>query len=186
MKKLKLEKIIAVSGTPGLFKVISNGIKGVIVENILDTKRTIVLSSTKIFSLDTIRVYVQDDERPIDEVLYNLYEVLNHQLAPHHKTASDEEIKAIFEKAVPDYDKERVTISNMRKLMQWYNLLHQANLIEIIETEDNTSAENKNETENKNEAVNNEEQTNTSEGVAEAEAKNPPKKRGRKKKTVDE
>lgn len=190
MKKVKLEKIIAVSGTPGLFKVVSNGTKGVIVENIIDKKRTIVLSNNKIFSLDTIHVYVEVGEKPIEEVMYNLYESLNQQMAPNHKTASDEEVIAVFEKAVPDYDKERVTISNMRKILQWYNTLHQSNLIEIIEDTENEESENKNETtdnvQNNNTSEAESQTTKAAEVNSETEAVSPPKKRGRKKKTENE
>lgn len=191
MKKVKLEKIIAVSGTPGLFKVVSNGTKGVIVENIIDKKRTIVLSNNKIFSLDTIRVYVEVGEKPIEEVMYNLYESLNQQMAPNHKTASDEEVIAVFEKAVPDYDKKRVTISNMRKILQWYNTLHQSNLIEIIEDTENEESENENETtdnvQNNNTSEAESQTTKAAEVNSETEAViSPPKKRGRKKKTENE
>jgi len=133
MKKINLEKIIAISGTPGLFRILSKGTKGVIVENIIDKKRTIVLNNNKIYSLDSIRIYVQDGERPIDQAMYNLFETLNGKPAPHHKTSSDEEIKQLFEKAISDYDRENVSINNMRKLIQWYNILQQANLLEVIE-----------------------------------------------------
>ncbi|RME15933.1 MAG: hypothetical protein D6799_05455 [Bacteroidetes bacterium] len=139
MKKINIEKIIAISGTPGLFKVISNGVKGIIVENIIDKKRTIVLNNGKIYSLDTIRIFINDGEIPVAEALYRLYETLNKNTAPHHKTGTDEEIVSTFEKAIPEYDKERVNISNMRKLFQWYNLLHQANMLEVKEDKEPSS-----------------------------------------------
>lgn len=139
MKKINTEKIIAVSGLPGLFKIIGKGAKGVIVENITDKKRTIILNNTKIFSLETIRIFVNDGEMPIDEALYKTYEYLNGQTAPHHKTTSDEEIKTLFEKIIPEYNREQVTIHNMRKLFQWYNILHQANMLEVVsDTEEQT------------------------------------------------
>ncbi|GAB4449826.1 MAG: DUF5606 domain-containing protein [Bacteroidia bacterium] len=194
MKKVNLEKIIAVSGMSGLFRIISNGTKGVIVENITDKKRTIVLNNSKIFTLDTIRIFVNDGELPISEAMYRLYDALNGKEAPHHKTSSDEEIKSVFEKSIPEYDKERVNINNMRKLFQWYNTLLQANALNIIEenTETNTSDASKNSNElvtteveptpkkaSKKSDTSTEEKNETSEPTA-------PKKRGRKKKTENE
>ena len=134
MKKIKVEKIIAVSGLPGLFKVIGKSVKGIVVENIADKKRTIIFNNTKIFSLETIHLFVKDGDgqMPIDEALYKTYEYLNGQTAPHHKTSPDEEIKTLFEKIIPEYHKEKVTLNNMRKLFQWYNILHQANMLEVL------------------------------------------------------
>ncbi len=180
MKKVNLEKIIAVAGLPGLFKVVSNGTKGVIVENIIDKKRTIVLNNSKIFSLDTVRIYTQDSEKP-EEVIYNLYEALEKQMAPHHKKSSDDEVKNVFERVIPDYDKERVTMGNMRKLLQWYNTLYQANMIEIVEVEEiNENSE------EKGKDVSTSENIEAAEVSTETVTDNPPKKRGRKKKTDNE
>ncbi|GAB4206203.1 MAG: DUF5606 domain-containing protein [Bacteroidia bacterium] len=201
MKKINVEKIIAISGTPGLFKVISNGVKGVIVENITDKKRTIVLNNGKIYSLDTIRIFINDGELPVEQALYRLYETLNQNTAPHHKTSTDEEIVSTFEKAIPEYDRDRVNISNMRKLFQWYNLLHQANMLEV--KEDNESSDTDT---SKNEAATKENNTDTATEPTETtkpkksrskskteeasvtadNEESAPKKRGRKKKSDDE
>lgn len=203
MKKINVEKIIAISGTPGLFKIINNGNKGVIVENIIDKKRTIVLNNNKIFSLDTIRIFIDEGELPLAEALYQLYECLNHTAAPHHKTSTDEEIKTLFEKAIPNYDKEKVNINNMRKLMQWYNQLHQANMLEVITDEnENTDAADsisqESFSENKNteaiEKLPKQKKSNTKKSKKEtdpieqssADTENTPKKRGRKKKSENE
>lgn len=182
MKKINVEKIIAVAEMMGLYKIISNGVKGVIVENIIDKKRTIILNNSKIFTLDTIRLFVNDGELPINEALYKLYETLNGQQALHHKNSSDEEIKSIFEKAIPDYDKEKVHINNMRKLIQWYNLLHQTNMLEVLDENNSEDKDEKNEVNTKDiekekvEAVD----------KVKDENKESPKKRGRKKKTENE
>ncbi|MCX7728346.1 MAG: DUF5606 domain-containing protein [Bacteroidia bacterium] len=190
MKKINIEKIIAVSGIPGLYKIISNGTKGVIVENIIDKKRTIVLNNSKIFSLDTIGFYVSDGERSISEILYNLYEVLNHQMAPHHKNSSDEEVEKVFSKAVPDYDKDKVHINNMRKLFQWYNILHQANLLEVVEDQTADGTNEVSNTSDNSEASKKEKTTSKSDNTEQADAskssENVPKKRGRKKKSENE
>ncbi len=168
MKKINVEKIISVTAMPGLFKIIANGTKGVIVENITDKKRTIILNNSKIFALDTIRIYTTEEEKPIAEVLYKLYESLNAQIAPHHKTSSDDEIKLLFEKSIPNYEKEKVSIHNMRKLIQWYNILHHANMLIVME-----DTANQTETKEENTIV---------EEVTEDSTESTPKKRGRKKK----
>jgi len=200
MKKINLDKIIAISGTPGLYKVISQGTKGVIVENIIDKKRTIVLKNIKIYSLDSIRIYVQDGEKPIEQAMYNLFETLDGKPAPHHKRSSDEEIKQLFEKAINDYDRKNVSINNMRKLIQWYNTLQQANLLEVVEetsSEEKGAIENSNKQEvsetpstdskEKKEAKTKAKQTTSSKETSEnTEEPAAPKKRGRKKKSESE
>ncbi|MCX8143921.1 MAG: DUF5606 domain-containing protein [Bacteroidia bacterium] len=200
MKKINLDKIIAISGTPGLYKVISQGTKGVIVENIIDKKRTIVLNNNKIYSLDSIRIFVQDGEKPIEQAMYNLFETLDGKPAPHHKSSSDEEIKQLFEKAISDYDRENVSINNMRKLIQWYNTLQQANLLEVVEetpSEEKGAIENSNKQEvsetpstnskEKKEAKTKAKKTSSSKEINEnTEEPAAPKKRGRKKKSESE
>ena len=200
MKKINLDKIIAISGTPGLYKVISQGTKGVIVENIIDKKRTIVLNNNKIYSLDSIRIFVKDGEKPIEQAMYNLFETLDGKPAPHHKSSSDEEIKQLFEKAINDYDRENVSINNMRKLIQWYNTLQQANLLEVVEetpSEEKGAIENSNKQEvsetpstnskEKKEAKTKAKKTSSSKEINEnTEEPAAPKKRGRKKKSESE
>lgn len=200
MKKINLDKIIAISGTPGLYKVISQGTKGVIVENIIDKKRTIVLNNNKIYSLDSIRIFVKDGEKPIEQAMYNLFETLDGKPAPHHKSSSDEEIKQLFEKAISDYDRENVSINNMRKLIQWYNTLQQANLLEVVEetpSEEKGAIENSNKQEvsetpstnskEKKEAKTKAKKTSSSKEINEnTEEPAAPKKRGRKKKSESE
>jgi len=190
MKRINVDKIITVNGEPGLYKIITNGTKGIIVENIVDKKRTIILNNSKLFSLDTVRIYTKDSEIFVSEALYRLYEVLNGQPAPHHKKSSDEEIKTLFEKAIPEYDRERVYVNNMRKLIQWYNILHSANMLNVIDDDTNNEvAENQNlsqdedtsPSDNENESVTVENETTEA-----AENSSTTKKRGRKKKTDSE
>lgn len=178
MKRIDVDKIITVTGEPGLYKIITNGTKGVIVENIIDKKRTIVLNNSKLFSLETVRIFTNDAEMFVSEALYRLYEVLNGQPAPHHKKSSDDEIKTLFEKAIPEYDRERVYINNMRKLIQWYNTLHSANMLNVIEDENNKEVSENN---NQSESVSVEKES--TETATDTPA---PKKRGRKKKTDSE
>jgi hypothetical protein len=178
MKRIDVDKIITVTSEPGLYKIITNGTKGVIVENIIDKKRTIILNNSKLFSLETVRIFTNDAEMFVSEALYRLYEVLNGQAAPHHKKSSDEEIKTLFEKAIPEYDKERVYVNNMRKLIQWYNTLHSANMLNVIEDENNNEVSENN---NQSESVSVEKES--TETATDTPA---PKKRGRKKKTDSE
>lgn len=199
MKKINVEKIIAVSGMPGLYKVISNGTKGIIIENILDKKRTIVLNNSKVYSLDTIRLFVNEGELPIQEALYKLYEHLNGQAAPHHKTSSDDEIVSVFEKAIPNYDKERVYIHNMRKLFQWYNLLKNANMLTVVEENENDEPQEVQKTSSQEPVAIEDTTARTQTKKSSAKSKKTassepvtseetatPKKRGRKKKTDNE
>jgi hypothetical protein len=139
-KKINLEKIIAITGEPGLYRVISTSKNHFIVENILTGQRTSVSALSRISHLNEIAMYVQDGEKPLSEIFYTLYEKTNGGPAVSHK-ASDEEIKKSFEEILPDYDKEKVYISNMRKFFSWYNILQQSGNLKVVEAEENKDQE---------------------------------------------
>lgn len=141
-KKINLDKIISISGEPGLYRIISSSKSHVIVENLITKQRTSISALTRISSLAEISMYVQDGEKPLSEIFYTLYEKTNNGPAISHK-ADDKDIIKEFESILPDYDKDRVYVSNMRKFFNWYNILHQSgNLaVEAVEEKENKTVE---------------------------------------------
>ena len=141
-----LSKILAVSGQAGLFQYLAQSRTGAIVENLATKERKNFDVRSRITSLADISIYTAEGELKLKEVLLKLKEVLGDGEAPGPK-ASAEEFKALFGKAVPDYDGDRFYVSHMKKIAQWYNeLLHHASFDftepeEAAETEEETPAE---------------------------------------------
>ena len=104
--KTDLTKILAVSGQSGLFLYISATRTGAVVEALADKKRSAVSATSKITSLADISIYTDDEEVKLQQVFLNLKEVLGDNDAPSAKSSADE-LKALVEKALPDYDRDR-------------------------------------------------------------------------------
>lgn len=118
--KTDLSKILSIAGRHGLVRYLAQTRGGAIVESLEDGKRTVALASNRITSLADISIYTAEGETKLQEVLLKLKEVLGEDAAPSGK--SDPEIlKALFEKALPDYDETRFYVSHMRKVVEWYN-----------------------------------------------------------------
>ena len=120
--KTDLSKILAVSGQSGLYLYISSTRTGAVVEALVDKKRSAVSASSRITSLADISIYTDDEEVKLQQVLLNMKEVLGDADAPSAKSSADE-LKALFEKALPDYDRDRFYVSHMKKVVEWYNVL---------------------------------------------------------------
>ena len=135
--KTDLSRILAISGQSGLFNFVSSSRTGVIVESLADKKRSNVAATGKVTSLADISIYTDDEEVKLQQVFLNLKEVLGEADAPTSK-ASAEELKALFEKALPTYDRDRFYVSHMKKVVDWYNCLKNNASLDFVdpETED--------------------------------------------------
>ena len=118
--KTDLSKILAVSGQPGLYQYLAQSRTGAIAESLASKERKNFDLRSRITSLADIYIYTAEGELKLKEVLLKLKEVLGDAEAPGPKAAPDE-FKALFEKAVPDYDGDRFYVSHMKKIAQWYN-----------------------------------------------------------------
>jgi hypothetical protein len=139
-----LKGILSISGQSGLFKLVAESKNSIIVES-LDTKKRIpVYSSVKVSALEDIAIYTIEGETPLKEILKSISEKENGGAALSVK-ASGNELKAYFEEVVPEFDKERVYISDIKKVLTWYNSLQEKNMLDFSEPEEVT--EEKKETE---------------------------------------
>ena len=129
--KTDLSKILAVSGQSGLFLYISHARNGAIVEALADKKRTSVSMTSKLTSLADISIYTDDEEVKLQQVFLNMKEVLGDADAPSSKSSA-EELKALFEKALPAYDRDRFYVSHMKKVVDWYNALKNYASIDFV------------------------------------------------------
>ena len=120
--KTDLTRILLISGQSGLYHYVSNARNGVVVEALADGKRSSFGMSSKMTSLADISIYTDDEEVKLQQVFLNMKEVLGDADAPSAKSSADE-LKALFEKALPTYDRDRFYVSHMKKVVEWYNAI---------------------------------------------------------------
>ena len=140
---MQLEKIISISGKPGLFKLVSQLKNGFIVEDISTKKKTSISNSSQVSLLDNIAMFTFDKEVPLFEVFENVAKNYDYKPTISHK-ASGEELREFMSASLPNYDVERVYESDIKKLAQWYNLLHKAGYItpeSFVKTEEPSEVE---------------------------------------------
>ncbi|MFA5619445.1 MAG: DUF5606 domain-containing protein [Weeksellaceae bacterium] len=124
---MDLTKIISISGKPGLFKLIAQTKGGFIVEDIEKEKKTSISSRSNVSLLENIAIYGLSEEYPLKDVFMKIYEKENGGTAINHKEAAGE-LRKYMAEVLPDYDESRVHDSDLKKLFQWYNLLHSKGL----------------------------------------------------------
>ncbi|MBO8478493.1 MAG: DUF5606 domain-containing protein [Bacteroidetes bacterium] len=120
--KTDLTKILSISGQNGLFLYISQARAGAIVEALADKKRSCFGMNSRLTTLADISIYTEEGETKLKEVFLKMKDVLGDADAPGPKSSADE-LKAFFEKALPDYDRSRFYVSHMKKVVDWYNTL---------------------------------------------------------------
>ena len=139
--KTDLARILSVSGQHGLYLYLAQARNGAIAESLSDKKRTCFDIKTRLTTLADIAIYTSEGELKLKEVFLKLKDVLGDADAPSPK-ASSEELKALFAKAVPDYDADRFYVSHMKKVVEWYNeLKNYASLDFVDENEAETEEE---------------------------------------------
>jgi hypothetical protein len=131
---MDLSKILSISGKNGLFKLISQGKNNFIVESLEDQKRFSAFQSDGVSTLDNISIYTHDEMLELKKVFQAIY-VKQDKQPLEYKAWTDVQMRDFFKEVVPNYDEERVFISNIRKSFQWYNILLKNDLISIDETE---------------------------------------------------
>ncbi len=134
-----LKEILSISGKPGLYKLVSQGKNMLIVESLVDGKRVPAYSKDKVIALGDIAIYTETEEIALAQVLENIKALENEGLCPVDTKADNNALRAYMEKVLPDYDKDRVYPSDMRKLFAWYNILINADIKEFLVKEETKS-----------------------------------------------
>jgi len=137
-----LKDILSISGYGGLFKFISQGRTGIIVESLEDKKRMNASSTVKISALEDIAIFTDTEDLPLKDVFKAISEKENGGEAIHHKSSADE-LKNYFIEVLPDYDRDRVYVSDIKKVLNWYNLLRKFEMLNFDEEEGVEDKENK-------------------------------------------
>ena len=142
-----LQKILAISGKPGLYKLISRGNRFHIVETLDEKKKRMpAQGNDKVISLNDIAMYTEDEEVPLPQVFEAIKKLQNGKAVEiDWKKADKDELFGFFAEVLPTFDRDRVHTSDIKKLIQWYNLLLENGITDFVEEEkkeeENTTAE---------------------------------------------
>ncbi len=132
-----LKNILSITGKPGLYKLISQGNNMLIVESLLDGKRIPTYARDKIVSLGEISMYTMGEDIALSEVLTNLGKKEEFKAVSFDpKKADNNQLHAFFAEVLPEYDRDRVYPSDIRKLIQWYNILIGAGITDFTAEEE--------------------------------------------------
>ena len=134
------DTILAISGRPGLFRLLAQGRGNLIVET-LDAKRLrfAVGQRDRVTSLGDVSMFSDEEDVPLTQVLQNIAD--KHANAPlpfTHKSATEAQLLEVMEEGLPNYDRDRVHLKDMRKLVQWYNILAQEGVTDFVEKDKET------------------------------------------------
>ena len=129
--KTDLARILSVSGQHGLFNYIAQARNGAIVEALSDKRRTCFDMKSRITTLADISIYTGEGEMKLQEVFQKLHDALGEADAPTSKATADE-LKALFLKAIPNYDGDRFYVSHMKKVVEWYNALKHYSSLDFV------------------------------------------------------
>ena len=124
--------MLSIAGKPGLFKLVAQNKGGVVVESLLDGKRTSISASANVSSLGDIAIYTYEEEVALRDVLKAMAEVTGGKEALSHKSSKNE-LEDFFGEVLPKFDQERVYVSDIKKVVQWFNILAKNELLHILD-----------------------------------------------------
>lgn len=131
------DTILAIAGKPGLYRLVSRGNNNLIVETVDEQKKRFAAGMRdRITSLGDIAMYTDEEDVPLMQVFQNLYDALQGPSPLSHKTATEAELHEFMTTALPAWDQDRVRLSDIKKLLQWYNVLAQAGYTEYKDEEE--------------------------------------------------
>jgi hypothetical protein len=138
---MKISDVLAISGKTGLFKILASSNKNLVVESMIDGKRSSIPGSLRISNLSDITMYTKKEDVPLREILKSMFDKNQGKEALSHNSAP-QEVKDFIDGVVEDLDHDRVYASDLRKLVQWYNLLISKNALPFEEEDDKSEDKN--------------------------------------------
>lgn len=127
---MELKDILAISGQPGLYKYVAQSMRGVIVESLTDGKRMNASVTSRVSALTEISMFTEGEDIALADVFTNIWNYTGGKEAISHKESADRIVEE-FAKVLPEYDRERVHVSDMKKCFAWYNILVKAGFTEF-------------------------------------------------------
>lgn len=135
-----LKGILSISGQSGLFKMVAESKNNIIVESLDTKKRMPVYSTTKVSALEDIAIYTESGDIPLKDVFKSINEKEKGGAALDPKSSGNE-LKNYFEEVIPDYDKDRVYTSDIKKVLLWYNILLEKEMLDFSEENEESEEE---------------------------------------------
>ena len=136
-----LKTILAISGKPGLYKLVRQGKNMLIVESLADKKRVPAYAHDKVISLGDIAMYTVEDDIPLGDVLESLKAQTEGRPVDIKSFKDDSEVRAFFKEVLPEFDEDRVYTADIKKLFTWYNQLLAAGITDFKDAEEETAEE---------------------------------------------
>lgn len=130
-----LKEILSITGKPGLFKLVSQGKNMLIVESLLDGKRIPAYTKDKVVSLGDIAIFTETTEVPLGQVFESVKTKENGAVCSVDAKADNDILRKYMAEVLPEYDRDRVYPSDIRKLISWYNVLINNGITEFVEAE---------------------------------------------------
>jgi hypothetical protein len=137
---MKLDKVLSISGKPGLYELKAQTRGGFVAESMLDGKKISVNMRHNVSLLSEIAIYTYTEEVPLREVFQKIYQKENGGEAISHKE-SKAKLEEYFSEVLPDYDEDRVYVSDIKKIIQWYNLLVSKGYTDFSKSDEKASEE---------------------------------------------
>ncbi len=122
---MELKDILAISGQPGLYKFVAQAARGVIVESLLDGRRSNASANARVSTLTEISMFTEEEDVALADVFTNIYKYTDGKEAISHKESNDKIVEA-FAAVLPNFDRDRVHVSDMKKCFAWFNILVKA------------------------------------------------------------
>jgi hypothetical protein len=138
---MSLEKVLSISEKPGLFKLVTQTRNGFIAESLLDGKRLSVNINSNVSLLSEIAIYTLTEEVPLIQVLKKIKVKENSKATSISHKSSKDELEEYFFEILPDYDEDRVYASDIKKVIRWYNILQQNNMLDLLEEDEKLADE---------------------------------------------
>ncbi|MCM1333105.1 MAG: DUF5606 domain-containing protein [Bacteroides sp.] len=136
-----LKTILAISGKPGLYKLVRQGKNMLIVESLADKKRVPAYAHDKVISLGDIAMYTVEDDIPLGDVLESLKAKTEGKPVDIKAFKDDSEVRAFFKEVLPEFDEDRVYTADIKKLFTWYNQLLAAGITDFKDAEEENTEE---------------------------------------------
>ncbi len=133
---MSLEKVLSISGKPGLFKLITQTRGGFVAESLIDKKRLSIGIQNNVSVLSEIAIYTLTEEVPLKEVFKKIKEKENGAQTSVKPKESKDKLEEYFFGVLPDYDEDRVYASDIKKVLQWYNLLQKHDMLDLLEEQE--------------------------------------------------
>lgn len=159
---MDLSKVMAISGKSGLFKIVSQSRGSIIVESLVDGKKMPVFATHRSSILEDISMFTYSEDVPLKKILWAIYQKEDGKAISDELKNDNNQLKDYFESILPDYDKERVYASDIKKVLTWYNLLLSHDMISEPQEEEDAATESEENTPSKEDTASAEKKETTS------------------------